>query len=215
MFGGRRRPDWLTDIWEWDGARWHEIEHAPLVRPQHAAMLYDPRRGRVVMFGPTYQSRQLWEWDGRTWTAIDNGAPEALGMEFSVSAAGELILLARGPFPEPLPPTRIWAWTGATWQQREAGPAMANLQASTSTPDGTIYFYQSWERGLTEPVMHKRDVSGLWTQLPIAVNPGIRYTEAAAWDSSRQRMVIYGGTTRDNQYLSDTWEFDGRAWSRR
>ena len=215
LFAGRRRPDLLNDVWEWDGTRWHEIANAGLDRTQHAATIYDPRRRRVVMYGPNYQSRQLWEWDGGKWNLIDGAAPEGIGLELAALAGGELILLVRGPLAETRPPAQAWAWTGTTWQQREAGPAWANLQASTSTPDGTIYFYQSWERGLTEPVMHKRDASGVWTQLPIAVNPGVRYTEAAAWDSARQRMVIYGGRTRDNQFLSDTWEFDGRVWAKR
>jgi hypothetical protein len=217
MFGGRRRPAGLTDVWQWDGARWEEIAGAAFDPVLHAATVYDPTRRRVVMFGGGRSSgplsRTLSEWDGARWLARDSTGPEnTLGLEFAARPTGELILLARGPLQDPLPVSRIWRWNGTTWSQGEEGPPIADLQASTSTPDGTLYFYQSWDRWLTAPVMHRRDPAGVWTQIPMTTHPGMRYTEAAAWDAERGRMVLYGGRTRDGQLLSDTWEFDGREW---
>lgn len=38
-----------------------------------------------------------------------------------------------------------------------------------------------------------------------------RQNEAAAFDSSRGRLVVHGGSSRDGE-LDDTWEFDGESW---
>jgi len=63
--------------------------------------------------------------------------------------------------------------------------------------------------------MHVRDVTGLWRRVESSLNPGIRNTQALAWDSRRNRLVLFGGQARDQRLLDDTWEFDGRAWVKR
>ena len=45
-------------------------------------------------------------------------------------------------------------------------------------------------------------------------NPGARTEQAATFDRSRGRMVVYGGED-ENQGLSDLWEFDGANWNLR
>jgi len=102
-----------------------------------------------------------------------------------------------------------------TWSQREDGPPFNNLQATVGASDGTIYFYQAWESWITAPILHVRDVSGSWRRVDVSPNPGVRNTVTAAWDSRRRRFVVYGGSTRDNRLLDDTWEFDGARWVRR
>jgi hypothetical protein len=221
MFGGRRRPEILSDMWEWDGTRWHELTDTGYETVTHAATVFNPARGRVMMFGggrvapATGMSRTLWEWDGGRWNAVDTAGPaNTIGMEIAVKPGGEMILLARGPFQDAAPASRTWTWNGS-WRQGEIGPVIASLQATTGTPDGTMYIYRSWERWLTAPIMMRRDPNGVWTQIPSDAGPGLRYTEAAAWDSARGRMVIYGGTNTRGTYLTDTWEFDGRTWIHR
>lgn len=45
-----------------------------------------------------------------------------------------------------------------------------------------------------------------------AARPSARKGHAAAFDSARGRLVIFGGTSSTGAYLRDTWEFDGQAW---
>jgi hypothetical protein len=47
-----------------------------------------------------------------------------------------------------------------------------------------------------------------------AVTPGPRQSHLMAYDSRRERVVMYGGIGGTNQRLSDTWEWDGRQWHR-
>src|SRR6185436_8982026 len=52
LHGGFAGGDSLEDTWEWDGTAWTErvLEPHPPKRGSHA-MVYDARRGRLVMFG--------------------------------------------------------------------------------------------------------------------------------------------------------------------
>ena len=50
-----------------------------------------------------------------------------------------------------------------------------------------------------------------WTQLQ-DVGPAARREHAMAYDVARQRVVLYGGGT-SNEDASDTWEWNGTAWT--
>lgn len=51
-----------------------------------------------------------------------------------------------------------------------------------------------------------------WTQLSPATEPGARGQMRAAYDVSRDRVVMFGGST-DAATLDETWEFDGTTWA--
>jgi hypothetical protein len=51
-----------------------------------------------------------------------------------------------------------------------------------------------------------------WTQLSDG-GPSPRSGAPLAYDSIRQRIVLFGGMTPNGAVLSDTWEFDGEAWA--
>lgn len=52
---------------------------------------------------------------------------------------------------------------------------------------------------------------GSWTHLTPATSPPVRDQFAMAYDSLRQRVVVFGGL--GPSVLSDTWEWDGVNWS--
>jgi hypothetical protein len=45
--------------------------------------------------------------------------------------------------------------------------------------------------------------------------PPARTDFSVAWDAQRERVVMFGGTGPANTVVSETWEFDGAAWSLR
>jgi hypothetical protein len=53
-----------------------------------------------------------------------------------------------------------------------------------------------------------------WTQVPTPTAPSPRFRYGLAYDSSRNRVVLFGGRGLTEVY-SDTWEFDGVAWTER
>jgi hypothetical protein len=232
MFGGRRDstpdPRALIDVWEWDGTRWYRIAATGLPRLLHPTAIYDPARKRVVVYGGGIVgsggafagfSRTVWEWDGSHWLARDTTGPVGRFPGGSSSTpTGSLIFMTDQPPANrdaPRAPSETWIWNGRQWTHAEDGPAFNNLQAVAGAPDGTLYFYQSWETWLQSPTLHVRSVDGTWRHIELPVNPGIRNTAAAAWDARRKRLVVYGGVTRDRRLLDDTWEYDGRGWVKR
>jgi hypothetical protein len=233
MFGGRgdgtgESPTWLTDVWEWDGTRWYKFTNTGMPPILHPMAGYDPVRRHVIVGGGAFLTatggfarfaRTLWEWDGAHWAARDTTAPENyFPGALSTTRNGAIIILGGPPGVNrdgPRAPSRSWIFNGSTWLGREEAPAFNNLQAVAGAPDGTLYMYQSWESWLTSPLMHVRDTSGTWRRIESSLNPGVRNTQALAWDARRSRLVLFGGATRDQRLLDDTWEFDGRDWTKR
>jgi len=77
LFGGYRRVAEGTkrfgDTWEWDGKRWSMMARGGPSPRNSAAMTYDEKRRRVVLFGGPGPSNETWEWDGRRWTRLETG----------------------------------------------------------------------------------------------------------------------------------------------
>jgi hypothetical protein len=53
-----------------------------------------------------------------------------------------------------------------------------------------------------------------WTMADSSTGPGPVGHHAMAYDSRRQRVVMYGGLPTTGPRLSDTWEWDGAKWER-
>ena len=66
----------LSDMWQWDGARWSEV---PLEGPTpgyryQPVMVYDRARGRTVLYGGIGGPGDTWEWDGQRWRQLARAA---------------------------------------------------------------------------------------------------------------------------------------------
>jgi hypothetical protein len=77
LFGGYRRTAGVTqrlgDTWEWDGEHWIKVAVDGPTPRNGAAMTYDERRRRIVLFGGPGPSNETWEWDGHRWTHLRTG----------------------------------------------------------------------------------------------------------------------------------------------
>jgi len=226
LFGGRRETvgregTLLDDVWEWDGSSWHEIATTGLPKILHAGTVYDPVRKRVLVYGGLEDngiSRKLREWDGVRWTLRDtSGPPGVIAGASAIDATGHLILMTIAPTGDrdPTPPgSTTWMWNRSAWTKTERGPPLASLHPTASTPNWTIYFYQTKERWLTEPVLHVRSADGLWSVVGAGAGPPV-YGAAAACDAGRNRFVLYGGVRGGRQLVDEAWEFDGQRWIKR
>lgn len=52
-----------------------------------------------------------------------------------------------------------------------------------------------------------------WEQESPSVSPPARTFAASAYDSTRNRVVVFGGSSNGGPNLGDTWQWDGSAWS--
>jgi hypothetical protein len=170
---------------------WKPIEagQASLVRPagrMYAALAYDTKREKAVLFGGTSAWTQAtdwiglgdtWEWDGAGWHQFT--LPKSPSPRYSAVLAydanrGVMVLFGGGGQDASNVPVFLddtWEWDGQNWS--EAQPA-------TRPParDGATLYY----------------------------------------DPSRQKVVLYGGYSKDeygqNTFFDDTWEWDGQTWTR-
>ena len=51
-----------------------------------------------------------------------------------------------------------------------------------------------------------------WRQVNVG-GPSARCDHAMAYDSKRNVVILFGGSDKSNNYLNDTWHWDGHAWS--
>jgi hypothetical protein len=119
--------EWPTDVWEWDGSSWSRIAAVGPLGRGHAAMVYDARRGEVVVFGglgdrpatgqaPPFFS-DTWLWNGRQWRNVDGPAPPGrYAHAMAYDARRGVVLLYGGSGPDQNY-VDFWSWDGARWSQ--------------------------------------------------------------------------------------------------
>ncbi|HEX9956771.1 MAG TPA: CSLREA domain-containing protein, partial [Fibrella sp.] len=223
----------VCETWEWDGI-WSKINPAksPPARSLHA-MAYDSKRGRSILFagGNTTGLKRLndtWSWDGSNWTDITPTvippARRVHSMAFDRARGKTVLFGGMGINSEDLNDT--WEWDGTAWNKKspvtmppagyghmmaydEAREKIVLFGGASTLLHANGYYYtayndQTWEwNGST------------WTKLNPVNRPSGRWGAAAAYDSERGRVVLYGGTTdpySGSGTFNDTWEWDGTNW---
>ncbi len=196
-------------------------------RRAHHALAYDAARGRVLLHGgstPTADGEgsefldDLWEFDGLRWEPRHVPGAKLSGMRLAfdarrqrivsfggydgVSAVGELRLLEDGG-----------------WRSLERLADMPAAEAGfvhDSGRDRLVVFGGSAGGGVAHGDTWEHDGTR-WTRLS-AAGPPARSGHVMAYDGKRARTVLFGGRFAapggKPMPQSDTWEFDGRAWTR-
>ncbi len=215
MFGG---DDGAAATWEWDGAAWQNVTPAganPVSR-REAAMAYDPVRARVVLFGGRADNDALlgdtWEWNGTAWTNVTPAPNAATAREehaLAFDAVAGRVVLFGGYNGTALSDTL--EWNGTTWTPIAAGgPAMYGHSMVFDSArrrlvialgrDGSGFIPRTYERS-----------GATWTDVTLTpTRPGPRQQFGMAYDSTRGRMVMFGGEAGGP--LGDTWEWGAGAW---
>ena len=230
LYGGNMTPSGYHYTWEWDGTAW--VWRRPAVSPEAfegAGLVYDSVRQRTVLFGgrsgfPALEN-ETWEWDGFAWAqrtpAVSPQARENHAVAYD-SARQRVVLFggdASGYSSSEVDDT--WEWDGTSWTQlapaqgpeRRADHAMAFDRARgrvvlfgghrVSLP--RVSFDDTWEwDGAT------------WTRLEPPSKPTARRGHSMAYDSVRQRVVMFGGQRNElatTVFFQETWEWDGTTWT--
>jgi hypothetical protein len=212
LFGGDDGVNDLSDTWEWNGTSW--TVRTPAANPSvraGAVGTWDPVRQRVVLFGgragtTTYFS-DVYEYDGATWTlrtGLGTGPSARSGAGLAYDTARARLVMSCGQ-PES---TNCDTWElGTTWtritttlspgSRHYPGYAFHAARGRTVLTCGTS--------GGTTAAASSFEFDGTaWTAN--ASNPTIRGWVTMAYDSTRGKMVLFGGYG-GSAYLGDTWEF--------
>ncbi len=228
LFGGSNSN---TSTWEWDGSDWSELDiGGPSPRYAHA-MAYDPKRGRVVLFGGFYYDgvdgfvyNDTWEYDGNQWTKITVSGPPPPRQDATFTwdaSRGALVLISgRNMISQQL--ADRWEWNGATWSNITIPATLAARFEHTATYDPRrqkLVVFGGATRDPSTGVVTKLDdtwecTGTTCTQITPATPPPGRFAANMAYDEARGRAVLFGGklSVIASGFLADTWEWDGSDW---
>jgi hypothetical protein len=215
VLGVRQYGPPAGDLWELDASlAWRK---APADGPQpgarhHHAMAFDAARGRLVLYGGIDAADRwitdVWEWDRQRWhrTPAATGPGERAHHAMAYDARRGRVVLRGGGRRDKSRPTDTWEWDGKAWRQ-------AALDGPGPGEGGYRMAYDA-ARGVT--VLFGADTSEWdgrrWTRMATgATRPRARLVHALAYDPTRERVILYGGSI-DRKDAGDTWEWDGSAW---
>jgi hypothetical protein len=134
------------------------------------------------------------------------GPTNTTGLAAAWDAQRQRIVIANG--------WRTWEWNGDGWLLPRLAAAPPSTTGYALAFDGTSGRLLMFGGRPARSEMWEYD-GELWRQLSPAPGPEGRHSTAMAYDSARQRVVLFGGTNAANQWLNDTWEWDGQSWSLR
>jgi hypothetical protein len=182
---------------------------------RHAAMAFDIRRGKTVLFGGVTRSGDFyatrpedpatWEWDGSLWTQVEDigPAPRLLsGVAFDEARGVTVLVGGLGPQFETLGDT--WTWDGSYWTQvADTGPAVYrptmayDAKAKVAlliAPDGATW---SWD-------------GAEWTQV---ADVGPKFEAVMAWDTASESVVACGWAVINGVPAGfQTWSWRDGRW---
>lgn len=207
---------WAGGIWEYDGVDWSLRSTGPgFTRPDRIA--YDALRQRTVVFGRGVSGTQpaiTYEWDGISLQAFstttgprDTG--ELTGMTFDGQQCA-LYLPFLG-FPT-FDGGQLWRWNGAAWSSAPAtGPSyVSGARLCAAGPLGTVLYGGTANQSA---VIGTYALSGGFQTVATNGTPGGRGGHTMAYDSLRERLVLFGGSwyaaggsLSITVGLRDTWE---------
>ena len=223
MFGGWNESAYayLSDTWEWNGTTW--TRRTPITSPtgrEGHALVYDPVRGRVVMFGGYRRTdgnryfQETWEWTGMTWAQqTPTTAPPARYEPGAVydSANNQVVIFSGRDGTSIF--ADMWQYDGTTWSQRtnSQAPPVRLRTALEYEHTGTTLLFGGYDYVSAVATTHRWTGNG-WLRLTPATTPPGRYYHRLARTSAGSQLLMFGGIGVSGGYLDDTWLWDGTDW---
>jgi len=193
-----------------------QLATSPSARAYHA-MSYDSDRKVTVLFGGSDTSNQsqndTWEYDGKTWKEIKPPlSPSARGGHAMVYDLTRKLTVLYGPGQRD-----TWTWDGAVWTKvripAAQKPSRRNAAAMAFDESrGRVVLYGGYDsvKGLVDDTWEFD--GAVWRLMSSVTNPPpARQDHAMAYDSTRKRIVLFGGMDQSG-YRSDVWEWNGILW---
>ncbi len=220
-------------LWYWDGKDWTKAanSHGP---PSLCGLASDGKY--LYAFGgfsmnPYKEWDGFWYWDGKAWHAIPKqGAwpPPRRSPQLVWDARRKRLVLfggekrgnPRGPDGEGAL-TDLWEWDGKKWERKLSGEVMPWRLGCQLAYDSGRRKMVGWlgrlkNSNVLEP-SRTWEWDGLgWTLREPAHQPPTPLDSVwLAHDPARKKTVLFGGLWNAAQYLNQTWEWDGKDWTRR
>jgi hypothetical protein len=177
-------------------------------------MAFDSRKNVVTLYGgqlqqgdPAQEASYLndtWEWDGQDWIQQENTGPNRCRHAMAYDDHRQRLVLFGGNDALNQGYGDTWEWDGTTWKQRaDFGPPPCAGASLVFTGGECVLFGGSGSAGLQKQTWVWDGTH--WTARQ-DMGPSARSGHAAAFDSVRQLVVLFGGLDQTNTKLGDTWE---------
>jgi hypothetical protein len=170
-------------------------------------MAFDSVRQRIVLFGGWGFSGELndtWEWDGTEWIQVGDTGPsprEGHSMSFDV-VRQRVVLFGGALYPAGTLFNDTWEWDGKDWTEvADMGPVSRCNAAMVPMGTQTVLFGGYLGNSFAGDTWEWNELR--WTQRQ-DIGPEQRCCHAMAHDSTRDRVVLFGGY--GTGALGDTWE---------
>jgi hypothetical protein len=217
----------LAETWAYDGCTWSLVVTAGNPGPRFNTYLArSPTAKRLVLFGGSSSVGTL---NGATWELDTEPDPPAW---INMTPAGP------NPIARQNSPPAYDSWRGRTVFFGGADAFAGLFYGDTWEWDGHVWHHvlppdplpvpRAWQQMTFDPVRGRTVMFGgfngnqlgdtwewdgaHWTLVPTPVSPPARSSTAIAFDSSTQRVVLFGGSYGWPIGLNDTWEYDGATW---
>jgi len=224
----------LDDFWLWDGTDWTQLQAAsnPPARSGHGLAFDADRRVLVLYGGRDAQGvrSDVWEWDGVRWTDVSAAQrPSARhGAQLAFDSDRGRLVMFGGRNPSGFL-NDTWdarsdvAATTESWARvlrNDAGPTPSARNSGTFVHrpgSGAVLFGGLVGASPTTATSDTWVWSGdRWDRASPARSPASRWGHSMAYDSRRDRIVLFGGFTESPvQASGETWEWDGSTWELR
>lgn len=243
LFGGGGTPYQSPSqmMWERTGGSWRSLDLDLLPPPRRGhSMVWDPTRGRAVLFGGHLNDPDTWVFDGTKWTDITapDGPPSRVGAAMAWDPIRDVAVLFGGAINNTETIGDTWELVGDVWLERfPAMPPSSRVGHAMAWDDEAghvVLFGGSAERNdndsLAPVYSDTRAWDGAeWTPLTFAgPRPSGRWKHTLTADEARGVLVLTGGLPTScgllgnfdcldgpEDRLGDIWEWDGTAWRAR
>lgn len=231
LFGGNRvlfgkTPSdnhFLDDTWEWDGTRWTLMNVPGPPARAEAAMTYDSKRGRMVLFGGYTRSDQerqflgdTWEWDGVSWAkASDQGPSPRNGSAMAFDVARARVVLFGGSS-RGIVSGETWEWDGQHWLENRGAVTEGRFNSTMTYDVIRRRVVRFGGRNGGKPLGDTWEYDGKrWTR-STSIGPSARNHTAMVYDQAARATILFGGHDfglhETASVLGDTWALRGNRW---
>ncbi|MGC4121929.1 MAG: hypothetical protein QM765_46575 [Myxococcales bacterium] len=193
-----------------------------------AQLVYDERRGVVLMVLGLGENGEVWEWNGASWRRLAAGTGPSARSFPAVGydrERGEIVVFGGSPLLAGFK-NDTWVWNGKTWSERTFPP--------DATPPGRYAGAMAWDPNDKSLLMFggrssdggadEYEIGDLWRWngsgwsrvAQSAPWPAARSLPVMLEDTTRQKVLLFGGH-QDGSVTADlaVWEWSGSAWSSR
>jgi hypothetical protein len=181
------------------------------------SFIYHPGSKAMLLIGnepiPDTIRKDVWKWDGKSWSRIEAFGPGwtdfSQGMALNRNTGTVVSFAGYDMFDDPK--TDTWIFDGHKWNKIITTSIGNRIHHAMVFADhlNAFVMYGGFNEDRENDTLTWLLKDGKFIAMNIP-GPGVRHLFSMAYDRSRKKVILYGGSNGSNE----TWEFDGRRWTR-